>query len=72
VRKFSFSGALVTAVSSGIGAIDADRVAGLGYRLVRVTWNREWLESIAAQLHGRTGVTVEVVPVDLIRRRTLP
>jgi uncharacterized protein len=72
VRNFSFGSAHATGVSSGIGATYADRLAGLGSHLVRVAWNRERLESIAARLHGRTGVTVEVVPAHLIHRRTLP
>jgi uncharacterized protein len=72
VRNFSFGSAHATGVSSGLGATYADRLARLGNHLVWVAWNRERLESIAARLHGRTGVTVEVVPADLIRRRTLP
>ena len=72
MRNFSFGSALITAVSSGIGATYADRLARFSNHLVRVAWNRERLESIAARLHGKTGVTVEVVPAALIRRRTLP
>jgi uncharacterized protein len=72
MRNSSPGSALVTGVSSGIGATYADRLARLGNHLVRVAWNRERLESIPARLGGRTGGTVEVVPTDLIHRRTLP
>ena len=72
MRNSSFGSALVATVSSGIGATYTDRLARLGNHLVRVAWKRERAESIAARLHGKTGVTVEVVPADLIHRRTLP
>lgn len=72
MRNFSFGSALVTGVSSGIGATFADRLARLSNHLVPVAWNTERLESIAARLHGRSGVTVEVVPTALIHQRTLP
>ncbi len=55
MRNSSFGGALVTAVSSGIGTTYADRLARLGNHLMRVAWNRERLDSIAARLHNKPG-----------------
>ncbi|RAU47478.1 MULTISPECIES: SDR family oxidoreductase [unclassified Pseudomonas] len=57
--------ALITGASSGIGATYADRLAKRGYDLLLVARDQARLETIAADLRGKTSVKIEVVKADL-------
>ncbi len=63
--------AVVTGASSGIGLEYAERLAVMGYDLVVVARRRGRLESVASQLEGDCGATVEVMPADLTRAAEL-
>ena len=57
--------ALVTGASSGIGEVYAEKLARRGYDLILVGRNTEKLATLAAQLTGETGRTVETLQADL-------
>jgi uncharacterized protein len=57
--------AVVTGASSGIGAALAERLARDGSDLVIVARRKERLEALARRLEQETGVSVEVMVVDL-------
>jgi uncharacterized protein len=57
--------AVVTGASSGIGAALAERLARDGRDLVIVARRKERLEALARRLEAETGVSVEVMVVDL-------
>ncbi|MES2128998.1 MAG: SDR family oxidoreductase [Pseudomonadota bacterium] len=63
--------ALVTGASSGIGAVYAQRLASRGYNLVLVARDVARLESAAAVLRARHGVTVDVMQADLSSKQDL-
>jgi uncharacterized protein len=63
--------ALITGASSGLGAEFARQLAERGADLVLVARDREALESAAASLRGRYGVSVEVLAADLTVPRQL-
>lgn len=63
--------ALITGASSGLGAEFARQLAATGAGLVLVARDREALDQVAARLRSRYGVSIEVLPADLLKRRHL-
>lgn len=60
--------ALITGASSGLGEAFARAFASGGASLLLAARSEERLRALAAELAGRHGVRVEVVPVDLAER----
>lgn len=58
--------ALITGASSGIGATYADRLARRGHDLVLVARNTDRMEALAARLRDETGVSIDIIPADLV------
>jgi len=63
--------ALITGVSSGIGATYADRLARRGYDLILVARNKTRLKALAARLTSETGRSVKVLRADLSNKAEL-
>jgi short-subunit dehydrogenase len=63
--------ALITGASSGLGAQYARQLAARGVGLVLVARDRTALETVAAEVTARYGVTVEVLTADLLAPRQL-
>lgn len=71
MRDGSIGTALVTGVSSGIGATYADRLARRGYDLVLVARDKDRMDAIAARLRNESGIHIEVLPADLTKQEDL-
>jgi short-subunit dehydrogenase len=63
--------ALITGASSGIGATYADRLAPRGHDLVLAARDRERTERLARNLGAESGVSIDVLSVDLTESREL-
>ena len=62
---------LITGASSGIGATYADRFARRGHDLVLVARDGARMETLAAKLRQETGVAIDILPADLMKRDDL-
>lgn len=67
----TLSKVLITGASSGIGAVYAERFARRGHDLVLVARDKARLDALAAQLHEKYNVAVEVLQADLTRSTDL-
>jgi len=63
--------ALITGVSSGIGAIYADRLAKRGYDLILVARSKNRLAALARRLENETSRSVETISADLNNKTDL-
>ena len=62
----TWSRALITGASSGIGQVMARRLALAGTGLVVVARRRDELEKLAGEVTASSGAEVEVIPADLV------
>jgi uncharacterized protein len=62
---------LITGASSGIGAVYADRFAPRGHDLVLVARGEDRMEALAPRLRAKTGVSIDILPADLIEAADL-
>src|SRR5262245_1511827 len=61
--------ALLTGASYGIGAQIAAHLAAQGINIAITARSRDKLEALAKELRNRYGVTIAVIPADLMKRR---
>ena len=65
------SAVLITGASTGIGATYAERFARRGHDLVLVARDAARMETLASRLRQETGVTIDILPVDLTQATDL-
>ncbi|MGA1801573.1 SDR family NAD(P)-dependent oxidoreductase [Rhizobium sp. HT1-10] len=61
------SAVLITGASTGLGATYAERFARRGHDLVLVARDVVRMEALASRLRHETGVTIDILPADLIQ-----